>query len=135
MALTSFVSLPSVVTALFTTYRGTLDRLRIHHAGAWLRIPFQPDAQPFADGPVDELPGAVHTPFSEVVVDGWPSREVVRKQAPLAAALQEVEDGVQDLTKIVGPWTSVSFGSWQLRLYVVPFGVGEICRVRLSHAC
>jgi hypothetical protein len=74
--------------------------------------------------------------LSEIVVDGRPSRKVVRKQAPLAAAFEDVEeDGVQDLAKIVDPGPSESFGGWHVRLYVVPFGVGKIRRVRLSHAC
>ena len=69
------------------------------------------------------------------MVDGGPSREVVREQAPLAPTLQDVEDGVQDLTKIVDPRASVSFGSGHVRLDVVPFGIREICWVRFSHAC
>jgi hypothetical protein len=46
------------------------------------------------------------------------------KQTPLTAALQDVEDGVQDLTKTVSPRSSMSFGGGQVRLYVVPFGIG-----------
>ncbi len=62
---------------------------------AGLGISFQANPQEaLADSPVDPLPGAVDTPFSEVVVDGGPPGEVVREQAPLAAAPQEVEDGV-----------------------------------------
>jgi hypothetical protein len=66
---------------------------------------------------------------------GHLSREVVREQAPLAAAFENVEDGVKDLTKIVDSRPSESFGGWHVRLYVVPFGVREICWVRFSHAC
>ena len=59
-----------------------------------LRISLQADPQPLAQGGVDPFPGAVLTPSPEVMVDGLPRREVVRKQAPLAAAPREVEDGV-----------------------------------------
>jgi len=59
----------------------------------------------------------------------------MRQQAPLAAALQEVEDGVQDLAKAVGPGPSVSLGGGQVGFDVFPFGVGKVRRVRLSHAC
>jgi hypothetical protein len=60
----------------------------------------------------------------------------VRKQAPLlTAAFEEVEDGVQDLAKIVGPGASVSCGGGHVRFDIVPFGVGKIRRVRLSHTC
>jgi len=73
--------------------------------------------------------------LSEIVIDGRPSREVVRKQAPLAAALEDVEDSVEDLPKIVGPGASIFFGGRHVRLYIVPLGIREICWVRFSHAC
>ena len=73
--------------------------------------------------------------MSEVVVNGGPSREVVREQTPLTAALKDVEDGVQDLTEAVGPRPAMPLGSGQVRLDVVPFGIRKICRVRLSHTC
>jgi hypothetical protein len=59
----------------------------------------------------------------------------VRKQAPLTTAFEDVENGVQDLTKIVDPGASESFGGWHVRLDVVPFGIGAIRWVRFSHAC
>lgn len=124
MALTALYLLATVVTAIFSAHRGALYRLGVHHASAGLRISPQANPKAFSDGPIDPLPSAVDTPLSEIVVDGGPSREVVGKHSPLATALQDVEDGVQDLTKTVGPWASVSFGGGQVRLYVVPFGIG-----------
>ena len=59
-----------------------------------LRIPFQANPQALADGPVDPFQGTIDTPLSEVVVDGGPPRKVMREQAPLTAASQDVEDGV-----------------------------------------
>jgi hypothetical protein len=50
----------------------------------------------------------------------------VREQAPLATALQDVEDGVKDFTKIVDPGASMAFGGRHVRLDVVPFGIGKI---------
>jgi hypothetical protein len=86
--------LASIVTPVFSAHSGTLYRLAIDYAGAGLRISLQADAQAFSEGSVDALRGAVHAPLPEVMVDGRPSGEVVREQAPLAAAPQEVEDGV-----------------------------------------
>src|SRR5918997_706075 len=111
MALTSFDLLASVVTALFTAHRGVLYRLSIHHACAGLRISLQANLKAFADGPVDPLPGAVDAPLSEVVVDRRPSGKVVGQEPPLAAALYEVEDGIEDLTKIMDPRASMSCGA------------------------
>jgi hypothetical protein len=48
----------------------------------------------------------------------------MRKYAPLAAASQDVEQGVEDLTKAVDPRPSTSFGRGQMRLDVVPLGIG-----------
>ena len=63
-------------------------------------------------------------------------REIVGKQAPLlATALQDVKDGVQDLTKIVDPGASMSFGGGQMRLDVVPLGIRKIRWVMSSHTC
>ena len=47
------------------------------------------------------LPGAVDASGSEVVVDGFPGREVVQEQAPGAATLEYVEDGIEDLAGMV----------------------------------
>jgi hypothetical protein len=45
----------------------------------------------------------------------------------LATAFEDVENGVEDFTKIVGPGSSMTFGSWHVRFDVVPFGIREIC--------
>jgi hypothetical protein len=63
---------------------------------------------------VDTLASAVDAPGSEVVEDGGLPGELVGEEAPLASALQEVED----LAKIVDPGASEALGSWQ---------VGAVC--------
>jgi len=55
----------------------------------------------------------------------------VREQAPLlATAFEDVEDGLEDLTKIVSSGASTGIGGGHVRLDVIPFGVGKICWVR-----
>src|SRR5215204_2858271 len=124
MTLTPLYLLASVVAPLFAAHRGALYRLGIYHAGARLGISFGAHSQAFSEGPIDTLPGAVHAPSPEVVVDGWPPGEVVGQEPPLATALQEVEDGIEDLAKTVSPRPSISLGGGHVGLYVVPFGVG-----------
>jgi len=102
VTLSSFDLLAPVVTPMFSSYRCSLDRLRINHSGAELRISLQANPETFSQSTVDPLPAAIDAPFPEVVVDGGPSREVVRQEPPLASGLQEVEDGVEDLAKVVG---------------------------------
>ena len=69
------------------------------------------------------------------MVNDRPSREVVGKQAPLTTAFEDVEDGVQNLTKIVSPRPSMPLGGRQVRLYVIPYDIGKIRGVRFSHTC
>jgi len=71
--------LASVVTTLFSAHSGRFDRLTVHYAGAGPRISLQANPQTFSESSIDALPGAVYAPLSEVVVDGGPSREVVRQ--------------------------------------------------------
>ena len=94
MALPALHLLAAIVAALFPSHRGAFHRLRVHHARAGLGVPPQADSEALADGTVEPLPGALYAPFPEAPVDGGPSGEVVREQAPLAAALEDVEDGV-----------------------------------------
>src|SRR5215210_3232590 len=94
VALSALHLLAAIVAALFPANRGALHRLGVHHPRAGLGVPFQADPEALADGPVDVLPGTVYAPFSEVPVNGGPPGEVVGQQAPLAAALEDVEDGV-----------------------------------------
>ena len=68
------------------------------------------------------------------MVDGLPGREVMRKQAPSAAALEQVEDGVEDLAGVVYLWTTGSLGGGQVVLQAGPFDIGEVGRVCCSHA-
>ena len=73
MTLCAFDLLSTVVSALFSAHRGTLDRLGIHYACTGLGISLRSDPKAFSDSPVDLLPGSVDTPLSEVVIDGGPS--------------------------------------------------------------
>jgi hypothetical protein len=54
---------------------------------------------------------------------------------PLATASENVEYGVQDFTKTVGPRSFVSLGGGQVRLDVIPLDIGKIRWVRFSHTC
>jgi hypothetical protein len=59
----------------------------------------------------------------------------VGKHAPLTTAFEDIEDGVQDLAKIVSPRPSMACGGRQVRFYVIPFDIGKIRWVRFSHTC
>src|SRR5215213_11323002 len=98
MALSSAQFLRSIVSA-HATDAGSLHRLGVEDGSARLGITTCARAYPFAQHRVDLLPGAVQAPHPEVVVHRRPRRELTWKHAPLAAASQEVEDGVEDLAR------------------------------------
>ncbi len=54
-------------------------------------------------------------PSPEVVIDGPPRREVVGQKPPGAAAIEDVEDGVEDLVRAVNPGSSTGFRRGQVR--------------------
>src|SRR3712207_2743617 len=98
MALPALHLLATVVTSLFTSYTGALDRLAVDDTGTGLRISAHTHAHPLAQGSVHPFPGAVDAPSSEVVVNGLPGREVVWQQTPSTPAANDVEDGAKDLS-------------------------------------
>jgi hypothetical protein len=123
VALSALHLLGSVVTTLVPTHSGGLDRLAIHYGRAGLRVSVEADSHTLAQGGMHPLPGAVQTPGAEVVVDGLPRREVVWQQSPGAAALQDVEDGVEDLAQDIYPRTATGFGNGKVGLQATPFGI------------
>jgi hypothetical protein len=80
----------------FTDWESTLPALGF-------RISPEADPRALSDRGIDPLEGAVDSPLSEVMVDGLPGREVVGEQAPSAAALEDIEDGVEDLAQGMKP--------------------------------
>jgi hypothetical protein len=57
----------------------------------------------------------------------------VRQQSPSAATLEDVEDGVKDLTQAMDSGLPIVFGGRQMSFEVCPFSVRKIGQVRLSH--
>src|SRR3712207_5909067 len=111
MALPPFDLLGTVVATLFSAHARGLDRLGIHDGRAGLRVPLEAYPRALAQGRVHPLPRPVQTPEPKVVVDGFPRREVVRLESPGAAALYDVEDGVEDLAQGIDARTPVGFRS------------------------
>jgi hypothetical protein len=62
-----------------------------------LRVSFQANPQAFSDSLINPFPSTVNATYSEIVVDGRPSRKVVGQESPLAATTYDIEDGVEDL--------------------------------------
>jgi hypothetical protein len=85
VTLATFDVLTAIVSSLFSAHPGSFDRLGVNYPGAGLRVSLQANSKTFPDYSIDALPGTIDAPFSEIVVDGRPSREVVGKHASLAA--------------------------------------------------
>ena len=58
----------------------------------------------------------------------------MRQQSPGTAALQDVEDGVEDLMQAMEARTAGDFGRGKMGLKAAPLGVGEVALVCFSHA-
>src|SRR4051794_25778865 len=110
MAFSALDLLAAIIASLLSSHAGALDRLRIDNTRGGLRITPKTDPQALADGCVESLPGTIDAPEAKVMVDGLPRREVVRQQAPGAAAAENVEDGVEDLADAVEARSSRSLG-------------------------
>ena len=84
------------------------------------------------------LPDPLFFPAVEVVRDGLPDREVMRKHAPGAPSPQRLPDGVQDFPAIVLGRTSAlgcaRLGRRNQGFEHRPFGIGQVGRVVGSSA-
>src|SRR4051812_45247641 len=63
------------------------------------------------------------------MVDGPPGRKLAGQKAPGAAALEDVEDGVQDLTRRMDLGAPSLVGGGQMLLDVPEFFLGKVCRI------
>jgi hypothetical protein len=124
----------AVVTSRLSAHPGSLCGLRVDYPGTGLGVSSEASSQALVDCLVHLFPGAVETPSSEVVVDSLPRREVTGQKPPLAAALQDIENGVQNLAGAVDSRASSPFRGREVGLEVPPFGIGKVSRVPLSHA-
>src|SRR5262249_35663337 len=117
------------VLAMRPALLGGLDALAVDnpHAGALLAAGTAADS--VAQGVVDLGPGAVVAPLVEVVVAGAPGGEVMGKHPPGATAAEDVEDAVENLTKVDGARPSARLGGREEALEAFPLGAGQIGRV------
>src|SRR5215218_10098455 len=134
MALPAANLLPTVISARFTAHPGRLGRLRIDYSCAGLWVSPQLHPQAFTQSRVELLEGSIYAPPPKPPVDGLPRREVARQKPPSAAALEDIEDGVEDLAAAVGFRSSSLVGRRNMEFQTLPFGVGEIGRVAPFHA-
>src|SRR3954471_21859582 len=110
-------------------YAGGPHRLGIHYGRAGLGVPTQPCPQGLAQRRIETLPGAVDAPGPEPMVDGPPGRKLAGQKAPGAAALEDVEDGVQDLTRRMDLGAPSLVGGGQMLLDVPEFFLGKVCGI------
>jgi hypothetical protein len=92
-------------------------------------------AQIPTQGVMHPLPDACTSPGPEIMVDGLVGRKLSREQAPLAAAPQHVEDGIEHLAHIGRARATTGFGRGNERCQEGPFRLGEIGGIALPHPC
>src|SRR5687767_15931527 len=89
--------LATVVAALLATLLGGLDRLAVDDRDTGLVVAAGLVAHVAAEHDREFVPDAAVGPGAEVVVAGPPGRELVGQQTPLAAATDQIQQGVDDL--------------------------------------
>src|SRR5215216_7075215 len=97
MALPAAHLLAPVVASLFTAHSSCLGRLGVNDACARMDVPAQADPHALTQRRVQPLPCAVYAPPPEPTVDGLPRWEVTGQQPPRTAALEHIEDRIEDL--------------------------------------
>ncbi len=124
MALSTFYLLGGIeAAALLASHSRGPDRLGVHYPGAGIRVPAKATPQTLAQLGIQTLPRPVDAPSPEPVIDGLPRRELSGQKPPRAAALEHVEDGVQDCPEAVKPGTSLSCGLGKMGTDATPFFV------------
>jgi hypothetical protein len=77
---------------------------------------------------VESRPLMVQGPFSEDMVNGFPRRNVGGQITPRDAALNDIEDGIQDAPSVGGRKSALGkFG--EHRKKIVPLSIGQACVV------
>jgi hypothetical protein len=123
VALSPLDLLATVVAALFSAYPSCLYRLAIHYPRAGLRVPFEAYPHPLVQRLVHLFPGSIHSPQTEVVVDGLPGWEVMGQKSPGTAATDYVKDSVEYLAQAMEARSPLVFWSWQESLDALPLSV------------
>jgi len=81
---------------------------------------------------MDQFPGAVALPATEVIIDGPSRREIMGDQMPGAPGTKDVEDGVDDLAHVGGPRSAAAGFGKNERGDQFPLGIGQVRSVALS---
>jgi hypothetical protein len=77
VALSALDLLATIVSSFISAHPGRFDRLAIYDARARLRVSLEANSHPLAQGSVHPFPGSIHSPETEVMVDGLPGWEVM----------------------------------------------------------
>jgi hypothetical protein len=111
-----------------------LDALGVHRGRGGFRVATRPLPFCRVQASEDKMPQPIEAESPEMVVDGGPRREVAREQAPRAAAPQDVEYCVEDVTQAMGARSTRRLRWRETSFQASPFLVGKLRWVLLAHA-
>ena len=69
------------------------------------------------------FPGAIPPPESKVIIHGFPGRQIVGKQTPRASASQEIENGIDNLSRAMKQGSPMECRGREKRSNAVPFRI------------
>ena len=94
--------------------------MAVHHSRTWLLFSTISHSQLATQGIIDTLPYTSGSPLSEVPINHLPGRQVSGQHTPGAAAPQEVEYGVDYLSKLIFRLAPCVSTSWKAAVLGLP---------------
>lgn len=120
------IHLLAAVVAMRPALFGRLDRLAVDDGGAGSGLAPVRLAHALAEDAVNTLPDASATPRAKIVEDRRPGTIFTWHIAPGAARPQEIEDAIEDPTKVDATGTPSRLGGREQGLEQRPFTIAEV---------
>src|SRR5260221_2325912 len=120
------IHLLAAVVPMRAALFGGLDRLAIDDRGAGSRLASSRATHALTQDAVYALPDAGEAPRVKIVIDSGPRPILLRQIAPGAARPQEIEDAIENPTKVDTTGTPTWLGAWEQGFEQGPFAIVEV---------
>ena len=105
----------------------SFDGLTVNHYGRRFSIFSLVLSQIRVDCLLDEEPGFILFPFTEIIVNAGPLRKIMRKLSPLTPSVNQIKNGIENFSESINPWPAGRRRQWKIFLNNFKLSVSEIC--------